>query len=169
MTRFSTGLLLLLSLLGCALPSVYFPSMGGEGLHLSELSGQGDAARRASLRLVLEGLDADAAGNPDRALGLYEQALRVDSVNPYVYLAMARHFAEGENPDRALRFLDQSESLLAAEGETGPRVEADLVGIRGVVYAADGRSEEAAPLLERARRLAPRTWSDGRLSAEELR
>jgi len=169
MIRFAIFLLPVLLLLGCALPGAYFPSIGGEGLHLSELSGQGDAARRASLRLVLEGLDADAAGRPDRALGLYEQALRVDSVNPYVYLAMARHFAESENPDRALRFLDQSESLLAAEDAKGPRVEAQLVGIRGVVYAADGNSEEAALLLKRARQLAPRTWSDGRLSAEELR
>jgi len=169
MTRFSICLLPFILLLGCALPGAYFPSIGGEGLHLSELSGQGDAARRASLRLVLEGLDADAGGRPDRALGLYEQALRVDSVNPYVYLAMARHFAESEKPDRALRFLNQSESLLAAEGEMNSGVEAHLVGLRGVVYASDGRSAEAADLLERARRLAPRTWSDGRLSAEELR
>jgi len=162
-------LILICTLLGgCALPGRYWVTEEGS-LRLSALAGEGDAARRASTGLVLDGLDAEIQGFPSRAMGLYEQALRVDSLNPNAYLAMARFFSEGEHPERALHFLDQAESLLMAQEERPAGMTALLAGLRGSAYRASGMEAEAAPLLEQARRLAPQVWSDGILSPEELR
>ena len=154
--------------LGCA--GVFGPGGTGRGaFHLSDVATGGDPAFRASMRLVLDGLDADAAGDPDLALVRYERSLQVDATNPYAYLALSRHRVEGEDPRSALPFLDKARALLRAQGELSPGVEAHLDGLRGSAFLESRRQSEALPLLERARSLDPEAWSDGRLDAEELR
>jgi hypothetical protein len=162
------GLVLALAAAGCA--GVLGPGGGGgESFHLSDVASEGDPAFRASMRIVLDGLDADLAGDPDLALVRYERSLQVDPTNPYAYLALARHRVEGEDPASALPFLDKSRALLRAQGALTPGVEAHLDGLRGAALLASRRRSEAVPLLERARSLAPGAWSDGRLDADELR
>ena len=138
-------------------------------IHVSEVLAVGDPARRASQRIVLKGLDADAAGQTDRALGTYEEALRVDPTNPYAYLALARHHASGNDPEWALSWLDKADALFRAEGGPSPRVEPHLVGLRGQALYSSGQIEAAQPYLERAWDLAPEERTDGRLSVDELR
>jgi len=138
-------------------------------LRISEVADEGDAERRASTRLVLEGLDADEDGDPERALSSYELALQVDPTNPWAYIALARHHADGVDPRQALPFLDQAHALLLAQGASSPRADAVLLGLRGQALVASGRYEEGIPWLERAREQSPDVWSDGRLSAAELR
>ena len=60
---------------------------------------------------MLAGLEADTTGGSTLALGRYEDALRVDSGNPYAYLALARYHADGLDPEEATPFLDQAEAL----------------------------------------------------------
>jgi len=136
---------------------------------LAALAGEGDAARRASVRLVLDGLEADQAGDAAGATTLYQRALQVDPANPYAYLALARSQLERGDPARALSFLDKAEALLSAQRARDPSVEALIVGMRAEALGDTGREQEAAPLRARARALAPKTWSDGRLDAAELR
>ena len=161
-------LVLALAAFGCA--GVLGPGAGmGDTFRLSDHASEGDPAFRASMRIVLDGLDADLAGDPDLALVRYERSLQVDPTNPYAYLALARHRVEGEDPESALPFLDKSKALLRAEGALSPGVEAHLDGLRGAALLASRRRTEALPLLERARALAPEAWSDGQLDADELR
>lgn len=138
-------------------------------LHLSELALEGDPARRASMRFVLEGLDADEAGSTDEAASLYGRALRVDPSNPYAYLALARQRAEGEDPAHALPYIEKARALLAAQKAETPSVEAHLCGLRALALEAAGRGEEAKADMARAKALAPDVWNDGRLDAVELR
>ena len=140
-----------------------------DALRISEVVEQGDAPRRASLRLVMNGLSRDDHGEPRRALGLYERAIRVDPTNPFAYLAIARHYADSDDPERALEYLNQAEILFRSEYDESPRVEPHLAGLRGVALDASGRRREAETLLARARQEAPDVWSDGRLTAAELR
>jgi tetratricopeptide (TPR) repeat protein len=140
-----------------------------EPLRISEVVDVGDPARRASLRIVMNGLEADVAGDSDRALGTYEEAIRVDPTNPYAYLAIARHHAEAHDPEWALSFLDKADSLFRAEGGPSLRVEPHLVGLRGQALYASGEVDAALPLLQQAWSSAPDVWDDGRLSADELR
>jgi tetratricopeptide (TPR) repeat protein len=154
----------------CACAPLRGPGIvGGDTLRLSELLDEGDPERRSSLALVVQGLDADDDGRPDDAVGDYLSALRVDPGNPWAYLALARHQAEGPAPGRALAHLDKCEALLGAEGLRTRRVEPHLVGLRGVALAASGQRREAEPLLRRAQELGPAVWADGALSAAELR
>ena len=152
-----------------------FPLAGRFGLsraspfRLTDVAEEGDAARRASMRLVLEGLDEDQALRPPRALALYERALQVDPNNPFAYLALARHHVDGADPQRALAFLEKADVLLAHSDWRSPGLEADLVGIRGAALYASGRVVDAIPLLERARQLSPTVCDDARLDASELR
>lgn len=160
------GWVLLLILCACA--PLRGPDATPSGLRLSELAGEGDAERRTSLDLVLQGLGEDASGRPAAALAEYQSALRVDPTNPWVYLALARHHVDGTQPERALPFLDQARALVEAQGSDSPRVEAHLLGLRGAALVASGRPVEGLPLLEEARALAPDVWADGHLSAHEL-
>lgn len=161
-------LAMLLSMPSCVLPPIGSLSHRARPLRISELVNVGDPARRASLRLVVNGLEADAMEDRDKALSSYEQAIRVDAANPYAYLAIARHHAESYDPGWALSFLDKADSLFRAQGGIPPSVEPHLVGLRGQALYASGRVEEGAPLLEQAWELAPDVWTDGQLIAEEL-
>ena len=140
-----------------------------EPLRLHEIADEGDAARRASQRLVLQGLTSDAKGQTRLARRSYERALQVDANNPFAYLALARQAVEGGDGASALEYLEQAELLLGAEDLRSPRVEPHLVGLRGAALRARGDARGASELLARASALAPSVWDDGELSAEELR
>ena len=135
---------------------------------LSEVADEGEPDRIASVGLVLAGLEADTTGGSTLALGRYEDALRVDSGNPYAYLALARYHADGLDPEEATPFLDQAEALLLAEGKLDPRVHAHLLGLRGSILLSQGRSNEAEVLLAQAREFGPTVWDDGHLAPDEL-
>jgi tetratricopeptide (TPR) repeat protein len=121
------------------------------------------------MRLVVEGLDAELASTPQRALGRYERAIQIAPSNPFVYLTLARYYAALADPERALEHLDRAQSLLDPNSAVYRRAEPHLLGLRGWALAEAGRSAEAGPLLAEARRLAPPVWGDGRLDASELR
>ncbi len=157
-------------LIACSGRGALAPDSGRQStLRVSQHAHEGDAARRASQQLVLEGLDADANLLPDSALRLYETSIQVDPTNPFAYLAIARHHVDGEDPRRALPVVEQAELLFRAQGAFSPRVEAHLVGLRGSVLYETGQLAEASPLLARARAISPSVWSDGHLRAQELR
>jgi uncharacterized membrane-anchored protein len=139
------------------------PARVTDGLHA------GDPARRASLRLVVQGLDADSQGRRGRAQGSYEQAIKVDPTNPYAYLALARHRTEGPDAADAMPLLDQAAALFEAEGKRNQSVGVHLIGLRGRVLQAQSQDRDAHLYLDRAGQLAPSVWGDGYLSAEELR
>jgi tetratricopeptide (TPR) repeat protein len=157
--------------LGCTLPAGWRVSpRSTQPIRISEVVEDAvDAARRASLRLVIEGLDADAVGDRARAQARYERALQVDATNPYAYIAIARHYAEGTQPRRAIYFLDRADALLKMEGRDSPRVEVHLLGLRGSALYAMGQVDEGSEYLAQAQRRAPDVWGDGMLSPEELR
>jgi len=136
--------------------------------HLAELAESGDPERRASLRLLLDGLDFDSQGRRAQARSQYQLALQLDPGNPYAYLAFARHYAESSEPERALAYLDKLDSLLSLESEP-QGVEAHQLGVRGVALRATGQQQAGIALLSRAKELAPEPWQDGHLSAAELR
>jgi len=145
-----------------------------EPIRVSDAIGVGDPARRASTRLVLQGLDADADMETDRARGSYERAIQVDATNPNAYLALARHYLDfddptGEDAARATHLIDQAAALFEAEGMREPRVGVHLMGLRGRAMQASQSDADAALYLERARALAPDVWGDEYLSPEELR
>lgn len=150
---------------GCAVR--FAPPPGRAPMRLSDAAREGDATRRASLRLVLQGLDADAAGRAETARSSYERAIQIDATNPYAYLALARHEVDAARWNRALEALEQAELLFGAEG--APGVEAHLVGLRGAARLGKGYGADAEVLLAKAGDLAPDVWADGHLSAEELR
>ena len=150
---------------GCATHSAA-PPPEAEALRVSDAALEGDATRRASLRLVLQGLDEDEAGKAETARSSYERAIQIDSTNPYAYLALARLEVDEGRFDRALEAIDQAELLF---GDAGPGVEAHLAGLRGAASLGKGYGGEAGVLLDEASRLAPGVWADGHLSAAELR
>jgi tetratricopeptide (TPR) repeat protein len=138
-------------------------------LRISEVGHLGDARRQASVRLVVEGLDAEISSTPERALSRYQRAIQIDPGNPFAYLAHARYYAAVADSERALEHLDRAKSLLDPDGVLYRATEPHLLGLRGWALAEAGRSVDAGPLLAEARRLAPSVWSDGRLDASELR
>jgi tetratricopeptide (TPR) repeat protein len=149
--------------LGCApVPGVHAP-------RVSEFAARGDDQFRASQRLVMEGLDADENGDAARALGRYERALQIDASNPWVYLALARHYVEAGESGRALAHLDRAEALLDAQEPPSPGARVHCEGLRGAALALEGNRSGAQPLLDSAARSAPDVWGDGVLSASELR
>ena len=157
------ALVFALALAGCQFPAgTGFPR---EPLHLSQLAGSGDPARRASMRLVIAGLDADQRGRGAEASSSYQRALQVDPNNPYAWLALARQEVFDGDPDRGLSHLDKAQALLGSD----ERAAAHLAGIRGAGLVAIGRRTLGEPFLREAHELAPGAWSDGKLDAAELR
>jgi tetratricopeptide (TPR) repeat protein len=148
---------------GCrVVPGAPFPR---EPLHLAELASAGDPARRASMRLVVAGLDADERGSGAEASSSYERALQVDPNNPYAWLALARQEVFDGDPDRGLSHLDKAQALLGSD----ERAAAHLAGIRGAGLVAVGKRPLGEPYLREALELAPGAWADGKLDASELR
>ena len=148
---------------GCAqLPATPLP-------RVSDTVASGDDQFRASQRLVLEGLDADERGDTARAHSRYERALQVDASNPWVYLALARHYVEQGDAGPALAHLDRAEALLDAQEPPSPGARVHCDGLRGAALALEGNESEARPLLDSAARAAPDLWGDGVLGASELR
>ncbi len=162
--------LLIASLAGCATFERRTVRSYDRPLRLSEVVGQGDPARRASLRLLVEGLAADAAGRVGRAQGSYERAIQVDPSNPYAYLVLARHRLDGTGESaHAIELVEQAAAYFESEGLRDPRIDMHLIGLRGQALQQMGRYQDGSLLLERARVLAPSVWNDGHLSADELR
>ncbi len=153
--------------LGCATRG--FSPEGARGACVTDGLDVADPARRASIRLVVEGLEADQQGALRRAQGSYERAIQVDPTNPYAYLALARHHLDGGDPFEASNFIDQAAALFEAEGLRSPGVNAHLIGLRGWAFEARGRGPEAVLYTERAAALAPAVWGDGYLAPGELR
>ena len=136
---------------------------------VEDVADRGDAQRRASTRLVLDGLDADARGDARLAQSRYERAIQIDASNPWAYLALARHHVEQQDPDRALAYLDHAQSLFESTEEETSGAQAHVIGLRGAALKQAGRSREAEPLLREAAQRAPALWDDGQLDASELR
>jgi hypothetical protein len=159
---------------GCAGPVQRVAPVRGGALRISEAVGKGDPTRRASTRLVVQGLDAT---DPQRGLSYFERAINTDATNPYAYLALAAFEVQWGDARRGLQSLEQAELLLESQQLRSPRVVPHLVGLRGRAELRSGNAPRAAAtraptgeaLLERARRLAPDVWGDGWLSAGELR
>ena len=159
---------------GCFGLANWSPPVRGGPLQISELVGKGDPTRRASTRLVARGL---AAGDPQRSLTYFERAIKIDTTNPYAYLALASYEIQWGDVERGLQSLGQTELLLESQQLKSPRVEPHLAGLHGRARVRMGRDQrggrarfsEGEELLERARRLAPDVWDDGWLSASELK
>ena len=160
----SIALLLLLSSTGCA--ARLAPS-AGDALRVTDWVEHGDPQRRASTRMVIDGLEASERGREIEAVASFERALQVDPGNPLAYLALARHEAFDGDPERALAFLDKAEATFGRSAD-GMRATPHLLGVRGAALSAQGRRAESLPHLDAARRRA-QVWSDGLLDASELR
>lgn len=74
-------------------------------------------ARSASIDMVAKGKQSLAAGKYEKALGIFQEAVIIDSTNgvAYYYLAKTR-FNLGQN-EEALGILDKAESLLSSADE----------------------------------------------------
>ena len=129
---------------------------------------QGDAARKASMRLVVQGLASDERGAYPAARASYERAIQVDATNPWAYLVLARYYVQQGDASRVNSLLDQSAALFEAQGLREPRVGVHLLGLRGSAFVLQGRSADATLYLERAQELAPGVWGDDQLEAGEL-
>lgn len=134
-------------------------------LRISERAVEGDARRRASMQLVVDGITEEVRGHVETALSRYDDALKLDPNNPYVALAMARHEVFDGDPDRGLAQLDRYEALAPRDALAA----AHVAGLRGAAFMRLGQSALARPYLEEARALAPSVWGDARLDARELR
>lgn len=164
------GLLALASGLACAAYAPRRPAppalaVARPLLRISERAAQGDARRRASMQLVLDGLTEETLGHAANARARYDDALKLDPNNPYVALALARSEIFGGDADRGLAQLERYEALAPAEALAA----AHVAGLRGAALARLGQSGLARPYLEEARSLAPSVWGDARLDARELR
>jgi tetratricopeptide (TPR) repeat protein len=162
----AAGLGWLIIATGCA---GMFAARRTGSLRLSEIIHVGDARRQASMGFIVEGLDAEMRAPSPRALGRYEQAIRIDPGNPFAYLALARHYVSAGDPQRALENLSRAQSFFDPDGPLSPRIQPHLLGLRGSAFEEMGRRSEAMQLLARARQLAPEVWEDGHLDAGELR
>jgi tetratricopeptide (TPR) repeat protein len=149
----------------CAITSRGAARTTAAPLRVSTLAQDGDARRRASTQLVLDGLAIETRGGARDAVARYEDALKVDANNPLASLALARFEVFAGDPDRGLAHLDRYAALAGGRSDAA----AHLAGLRGAALAKLGKRALAAPYLEEARALAPAVWADGRLDPSELR
>ena len=115
-------------------------------LRIAEIDHLGDARRQASMRLLVEGLDAEIASTPQRALSRYQRAIQIDPGNPFAYLVLARYYAAIADSERALEHLDRAQSVLDSDSTLYRRAEPHLLGLRGWAFAAAGRSADRGAL-----------------------
>ena len=154
---------------GCATGFAPRSSLEVRPLRISEVAGEGDPTRRASTRLVINGLGSSP---PEQGLFDYERAIQIDATNPYAYLALAAYEIQWGDLEQGVQSLAQSELLLESEGLRSPRVEPHLVGLRGRSMLRsydDGDRRAGESALDEARRMAPEVWGDGWLGVAELR
>lgn len=140
------------------------PLVARAAFRVSAQAHAGDARRRASTQLVLDGLASELRGSAREAIAHYEDALKIDANNPFVALAFARNEVFGGDADRGLAQLDRYEALAGAGADA-----AHVAGLRGAALLRLGKRALGLPYLEEARALAPTVWGDGRLDARELR
>lgn len=153
----------------CAGPTGPRTSPKVDPLRISEVAKSGDPTRRASTRLVLNGL---AASPPEQGLTHYERAIKIDATNPYAYLALAAFEVQWGDLERGEQSLAQSELLFDSQDLRSPRVEPHLVGLRGRAKLRGydtGEHNAGEALLDEAKAMAPQVWGDGWLSVTELR
>jgi tetratricopeptide (TPR) repeat protein len=136
----------------------------GPALRIGAAAREGDARRRASTQLVLDGLASEMRGGVRDAVARYEDALKVDANNPFAALAFARYEVFAGDADRGLGYLDRYAALAGTRADA-----AHVAGLRGAALARLGKRALAQPYLQEARALAPAVWADGRLDARELR
>ncbi len=118
------------------------------------------AGRGAALRLIEQGRQRLDAGDPNRAVELFERAIAVDSRVPYAYYFLAKAHAEAGHDALAYRFLDRAEQKLANE----PYWMSETYRLRGTLFAREGKASEA----EAAYRRALAAWPGNRAAAEAL-
>jgi Tfp pilus assembly protein PilF len=118
------------------------------------------AGRSAALRLTEEGRQRLAAGDPARAIELFERAIAVDAHVPYPYFFLAQAHAQADHRGLAYRFLDRAEQKLANE----PYWLSEVWRLRGSLLAQDGKGADA----EAAYRRALDAWPGNRAAAEAL-
>lgn len=162
----SVCLVVSLLLTACRTPPV--PESVVQPYRVTDFLGRGDPARQASLRLVVQGLEAEQRQRVAPARVDYERAIQVDATNPWAYLALARYYVEQAEVGRVDALLDQAAALFEAEGLREARIGVYLIGLRGSAFALQGREVEATIYLQRAGSLSPMVWGDGQLSAGEL-
>jgi tetratricopeptide (TPR) repeat protein len=133
-------------------------------LRVGAAAQEGDARRRASTQLVLDGLASEMRGAPRDAVARYEDALKVDANNPLAALAFARFEIFAGDAERGLAHLDRYAALAGERADA-----AHVAGLRGAALARLGQRALAQPYLQEARTLAPAVWGDARLDARELR
>jgi hypothetical protein len=160
----------IIHLAGCTgMPMARSPVASKVPLTVSRALGHLDSTRDASLRLVIAGLDEDAAGYPSRALASYQRAVRVDSTNPFAFLALARHHLDGASLDEAGAFLDQARALFENSRGLSDVFDTFGIGLRAGIARERGWEDEAASSFGLARISSPEIWLDEWLSPRELR
>lgn len=140
-----------------------------DAIRVSEVARDGDPTRRASTRLVIDGLEARP---PENGVASFERAIQIDPTNPWAYLAIAAYEVQWGDRERGVQYLAQADLLLDSEGEKSPRVEPHLIGLKGraQLRASDGGNVESGEaMLAQASGLSPEVWGDGWLGASELR
>jgi len=164
--RSAAALALLAALgVGCAPAPMRTPFDEPRDLRIRDVADEGDPQRRASTRLVLDGL---SLREPEHAVSDYERAIRTDPTNPYAFLALAAYQIQWGDVSRGVETLAQARQLFDPELLGSPRVAPHFDGLRGRAMVRSGGGSGQA-LLARAANAAPSVWGDGWLSSEELR
>lgn len=131
-----------------------------DGPLTSKIDADTPAARATALTLTEQGRQRLAAGDPARALELFERAVAVDARLPYPYYFLAKAHADLQHPEVAQRFLDRARQKLGNDPYWRSRVEE----LRGKLLADAGKHAEA----EAAYRRALDAWPDNRAASEAL-
>lgn len=103
----------------------------------------------ASVQLVQEGDRALAKGDPDGALGFYEQAVQVDGYNGLAFLGLAKVWLQKNVPKRSLEFAKKAEILLTDD----PKGLKETYLLESFLYEMLNQPEMAKTYKNKAQRL----------------
>lgn len=103
----------------------------------------------ASVQLVQEGDRALAKGDPDGALGFYEQAVQVDGYNGLAFLGLAKVWLQKNVPKRSLEFAKKAEILLT----DNPKGLKETYLLESFLYEMLNQPETARAYKSKAQRL----------------
>ncbi|MGQ9670411.1 tetratricopeptide repeat protein [Desulfosoma sp.] len=103
----------------------------------------------ASVQLVHEGDRALAKGDPDGALGFYEQAVQVDAYNGSAFLGLAKVWLQKNAPKRSLEFAKKAEILLTNQ----PKELRETYLLQSFLYEMLNEPELAKTYKQKAQRL----------------